>query len=178
MSTGAATARTHSGVQCESFFSELLRRHGFLLLMLPALLLLGAVYGVPIFRLLATSFGANEWSLDSYKVALTDRYMWKVLLSTLRLSAEVTAFCLLLGYPVAYLMIRSGPRWTQVLTILVVLPMWTSVLVRSYAWIVVLGRNGIVNQLLADGGLISEPLTLLYNRFGVYVAWFILCCLI
>ncbi|UXN57645.1 ABC transporter permease subunit [Phyllobacterium zundukense] len=169
MSTGAATARTHAGVQCEKFFTELLRRHGFLLLMLPALLLLGAVYGVPIFRLLATSFGANEWSLNSYEVALTDRYMWKVLLSTLRLSAEVTALCLLLGYPVAYLMIRSGPRWTQVLTILVVLPMWTSVLVRSYAWIVVLGRNGIVNQLLADGGLISEPLTLLYNRFGVYV---------
>ncbi|MCW1413813.1 ABC transporter permease subunit [Rhizobium sp. 1AS11] len=169
MSTGAVTARTCAGVRSEKFFAGLFGRHGFLLLMFPALLLLGTIYGVPIFRLLATSFGANEWSSNNYQVALTDRYMWKVLLSTLRLSAEVTAVCLLLGYPVAYLMIRTGRRWAQVLTILVVLPMWTSVLVRSYAWIVVLGRNGIINQLLTDSGLIAEPLPLLYNRFGVYV---------
>ncbi|MQW41582.1 ABC transporter permease subunit [Sinorhizobium meliloti] len=169
MSTGTVTTRKQEGVESKKFISDLLGRHGFLLLILPALLLLSSVYGVPIFRLLATSFGRDEWSLSSYKVAVTDPYMWKVLLSTLRLSAEVTALCLFLGYPVACLMIRSCPRWTQVLTVLVVLPMWTSVLVRSYAWIVVLGRNGIVNQLLIDSGLIEEPLQLLYNRFGVYV---------
>ncbi|RVI61304.1 ABC transporter permease subunit [Sinorhizobium meliloti] len=169
MSAGAAAARTHVRVQPRNFVANLLSRHGLLLLVAPALLLLGVVYGVPIFRLLVTSFGVNEWSLHNYQEALTDDYMWRVLLSTLRLAAEVTAMCLILGYPVAYLMIRTSPRWTQILAILVILPMWTSVLVRAYAWMVLLGRNGIINQALIGSGLISEPIQLLYNGFGVYV---------
>ncbi|MGY4501663.1 putative spermidine/putrescine transport system permease protein [Bradyrhizobium sp. GM24.11] len=169
MNPGEAAARTRRRVQLENIVADFLGRHGLLLLVVPALLLLGAIYGVPLFRLLVTSFGVNEWSLHNYKEALTDDYMWRVLLSTLRLAAEVTALCLILGYPVACLMIRSSPRWTQILAILIILPMWTSVLVRAYAWMVLLGRNGIINQVLINSGLISEPLQLLYNRFGVYV---------
>lgn len=163
MSTGTVS------VQKTHLVADFLGRHGLLLLTLPALLLLGAIYGVPLFRLLVTSFGANEWSMHNYSEALGDEYIRSVFFETFRLAAEVTVLCLILGYPVAYLMIRSSPRWAQILTVLVILPVWTSSLVRACAWIILLGRNGLVNHALIDGAVISEPLHLLYNRFGVYV---------
>lgn len=155
--------------QQQKVVADVLERCGVWLLVLPALLLLTAVYGLPIFKLLMISFGSDGWSLHNYRDVLSDGYIWRSLLGTLRLAGEVTLFCILLGYPVAYLMVKSTPRWSQILAILVVLPLWTSVLVRAYAWMVLLGRNGVVNRVLIDSGLLSEPLQLLYNRLGVYV---------
>ncbi|WFU14595.1 ABC transporter permease subunit [Bradyrhizobium sp. CB3481] len=165
----ARAANFKAQVDIKTVAAEFLDRHGALLLVFPALGLLGTVYGAPLFKLLMTSFGADGWSLHNYREVLRDAYMWKVLLGTVRLGVEVTALCLLLGYPVAYLMIRSSPRWAQILAILVILPVWTSTLVRAYVWMVLLGRNGLINQGLISSGLIAEPLQLLYNRFGVYV---------
>lgn len=169
MSAKDAIAGMRMDGQQQHVLADFLERRGVGLLILPALILLTAVYGVPIFKLLLTSFGSGTWSLQTYKDVLNDGYMWRVLLGTLRLAGEVTLLCILLGYPIAYLMVRSTPRWSQILAILVVLPLWTSALVRAYAWMVLLGRNGVINQALIDSGVISEPLQLLYNRFGVYI---------
>ena len=78
----------------------------------------------------------------------------------------MTFCCLLLGYPVAFLLATTTPLWRTLGFAFVMLPLWTSVLVRTYAWMVLLGRNGIINRILIDSGMIDEPLPLL-NSDGV-----------
>jgi putative spermidine/putrescine transport system permease protein len=94
----------------------------------------------------------------------------KILMRTFSISAVVTLFCLLLGYPLAYWLSTLTPRQANILMILVLVPFWTSILVRSAAWIVLLQSNGLVNRSLMELGLISEPLPLLFNRLGVIIA--------
>jgi putative spermidine/putrescine transport system permease protein len=94
----------------------------------------------------------------------------KILLRTFQISAVVTFFCLLLGYPLAYWLSTLSPRQANILMILVLVPFWTSILVRSAAWIVLLQSNGLVNRSLLELGFISEPLPLLFNRLGVIIA--------
>lgn len=93
-----------------------------------------------------------------------------VLLRTFEISVVVTLACLVIGYPLAYRLATLPPKIANPLMILVLLPFWTSLLVRSAAWIVVLQREGPVNQALLWLGLIAEPVQLVFNRTGVYVA--------
>jgi len=93
-----------------------------------------------------------------------------VLGRTLWISGVVTLVCLLLGYPVAYFIARQPPGRAAVLLFLVLLPFWTSLLVRTVAWVVLLQREGILNNLLLSLGLVSEPVRMIFNRFAVYVA--------
>jgi putative spermidine/putrescine transport system permease protein len=93
-----------------------------------------------------------------------------VLGSTLAIGGEVTALCLVLGYPLAWLYVR-GPGWARTILILIVLlPLLTSVVVRTFAWIVILGRLGIVNSTLIALGFINTPLRLLYSEGGLAFA--------
>lgn len=89
---------------------------------------------------------------------------------TFAISAAVTVLCVLVGYPVAYVIAGAPERVTNLLLILILLPLWTSVLVRTSAWMVLLQNQGIVNELLLGSGLTSRALQLIYNRSGVYIA--------
>jgi putative spermidine/putrescine transport system permease protein len=93
-----------------------------------------------------------------------------VLGRTLWISAMVTLLCLLLGYPVAYVIAAQSPGRAGVLLFLVLLPFWTSLLVRTVAWVVLLQKEGVLNSLFLSLGLVHEPLKMIYNRFAVYVA--------
>ena len=93
-----------------------------------------------------------------------------ILLRTLWMSVLVTAWCLLLGYPLAYFMANQPPRVANLLMILVLLPFWTSILVRVAAWIVLLQNEGPINRALIGLGVIDSPLQLVFNRSGVYIA--------
>ena len=99
-----------------------------------------------------------------------ERIYVDVLLRTFWMSLVVTVCCLVLGFPVAYLMANLSTRHSNMLMVFVLLPFWTSVLVRVAAWIVLLQNEGLVNRLLMWLGLTDSPLQLLFNRFGVYVA--------
>ncbi|HSV81824.1 MAG TPA: ABC transporter permease [Ramlibacter sp.] len=94
----------------------------------------------------------------------------RILLRTFGISAVVTLFCLLLGYPLAYWLSTLPERRANILMILVLVPFWTSILVRVAAWIVLLQREGLVNKALQATWLIDEPLALLFNRTGVVIA--------
>lgn len=107
---------------------------------------------------------------DIVKVDTDSAAFSRILLRTFEISAVVTLFCLLLGYPLAYWLSTLSPRQANILMILVLVPFWTSILVRSAAWIVLLQSNGLVNRSLLELGLISEPLPLLFNRLGVIIA--------
>ena len=110
------------------------------------------------------------YGLGQYGRFLGDWFSLRVLGATLRLGAEVTVACLVLGFPLAWLHARS-PGWARsAITLVVLLPLLTSVVVRTFAWIVILGRQGIVNNALAGMGLIETPLRLLYTEGGVVAA--------
>lgn len=104
------------------------------------------------------------------RAAEANRIYLDVLWRTMTISATVTLLCLLLGFPVAMLLTQVKERTADALMILVLLPFWTSLLVRTAAWVVVLQREGMVNSLLLKLGLIAEPIALIYNRTGVLVA--------
>jgi putrescine transport system permease protein len=87
----------------------------------------------------------------------------------MKVAAVSTVFCLLIGYPMAYAIARSGSAWRNVLLMLIILPFWTSFLLRVYAWIGLLKNNGVINNVLLSLGIIHEPLTLLQTDFSVYV---------
>ncbi len=89
---------------------------------------------------------------------------------TLTVSLGVTALCLLIGYPVAAVMSRAGPRAASWMLMLVLVPFWTSLLVRSTAWVILLQNEGLVNKSLIALGLIDQPLALIFNRAGVFIA--------
>lgn len=128
----------------------------------------------PLALLLLISFQADvemsRFGLNQYSRFLLDPFSLKVLGSTLWLGVQVTGLCLLLGFPLAYAHVRA-PRWAQgVLMLIIVLPLLTSVVVRTFAWIVILGRQGIVNNALISLGLAETPLRLLYTEAGLVVA--------
>ena len=100
----------------------------------------------------------------------SNRIYLDVLLRTVGISASVTLLCLVLGFPLALLLTQVRDRLADWLMVLVLLPFWTSLLVRTAAWVVLLQREGIVNGALMKLGVIAEPLTLIYNRTGVLVA--------
>jgi putative spermidine/putrescine transport system permease protein len=121
----------------------------------------------PVFRLMLLSVEGG--TLEFYEKALTDGLYVKVLLGTLEIGVYVSAACLVLGYPVAHFLATAPRRWAVVGFIFLLLPFWTSLLVRTYAWMVLLGRNGVINRLLLEAGLVTEPLPLLYNMAGVLI---------
>ncbi len=140
---------------------------GAIALSVPAMLLLLALFAAPLLRLLALSVAGG--SLVAYERALTNELYLRVIFETFKIAAIVTLLTLALGYPVAYVMATSGRAWQLVGIAFVLLPFWTSILVRTYAWMVMLGRNGVVNRALIGWGVIDSPLPLLNNLAGVLI---------
>src|SRR5215510_47613 len=134
---------------------------------LPALILLLVFFLFPVVRMLG--FSLEGGTLDWYAKALGEQLYLRVFWNTFEIALFVTAICLLLGYPLGFLIATTSPGWATLGFIFVLLPLWTSVLVRTYAWMVLLGRNGVFNRWLIDIGLISDPLPLLHNFTGVLI---------
>jgi putative spermidine/putrescine transport system permease protein len=133
----------------------------------PALLFLSLAYVGPVAYFLASSFidGDGGLSLQNYARLFGSTTYVTTIMTTLKLSVTTMLLCLAIGYPVAYLMATT--RAGASLVLLVVLPFWTSYLVRTFAWIILLGRNGTINSTLMSLGLIDSPLELSYNFFAV-----------
>ena len=110
------------------------------------------------------------WNLDNYRAILQQATYTRVMLRTLRIAVLVTLGCLALAYPFAYFLARRVTRWRGALIILVLIPFWTSFLIRTYAWMSILARNGVVNSVLRGLGLIQQPIQLLYTVGAVVVA--------
>jgi putrescine transport system permease protein len=108
-------------------------------------------------------------SLANYLFLLTDSLYFEAYISSLRIAAISTAICLLVGYPIAYGIARMQGPMQSLLLMLVVLPSWTSFLVRIYAWMGLLRNNGIINNVLLSLGLVDEPIRLLNTELAVYI---------
>ncbi|MER8996011.1 ABC transporter permease [Mesorhizobium sp. M0678] len=140
------------------------------LLLLPLLLLLFFSFLYPVGRMLVGSLFDPDFTLDNYVRMFVEPLYLKVLLRTLWIAFATTLCAFLLGYPVAYAMARAGGRLTLCIAACVLIPLWTSVLVRSYAWIILLQRNGILNNILTETGILEQPLRLIYTEGAVMIA--------
>jgi ABC-type spermidine/putrescine transport system permease subunit I len=128
-----------------------------------------AVYLYPLTRLVAWSFFSPGFTLQHYAKLFGEPAYFRAFRNTAEISVGVTLVSLVLGYPLAYLMTAVSPRVRALLVVLVLVPFWTSVLVRTFAWMIILGRRGLINQVLTHWGLIDRPLALIYNMLGVQI---------
>lgn len=111
----------------------------------------------------------QEFSFANYVLLTDDALYWKSYLSSVQIALISTFLILLIGYPIAYGMARSRKEWRTTLLMLVILPFWTSFLIRVYSWISILKPEGLLNQLLLSVGIISEPLNILPSTLAVYI---------
>lgn len=115
---------------------------------------------------------AQRWllaTLDNYRFLLEDKLYWISYLRSIKIALISTLLCLLVGYPMAYAIARARAPWRNILLLLIILPFWTSFLLRIYAWMVMLGKHGLINNMLMGAGLIQQPLQLLYTDMAVYL---------
>lgn len=143
-------------------------------LALPLALFFALFFAAPLLLLIWISFQADRQmtgglGLAQYAGFLGDRLNLQVLTDTLLLGAKATSLCLIAGYPLAWLCTRVSARLQALLIFLIVLPIVTSVVVRTFAWIVILGRRGMVNEAIVALGLSSQPLHLLFSETGVII---------
>ena len=146
-----------------------LRPDANLLLVLPAAAVVLTCFVWPVVNLLELSFTQPRPGFANYTALVTRPVYLRVLWNTAVISATVDLFCLLIGYPVAYVMATASPRTRRLLIFVVLIPFWSSVLVRSFAWMVLLQRNGLINDMLIGLGLLQRPAQLVYNRIGVLI---------
>ena len=140
----------------------------FFNLSLPSLITILIVVFIPVFWLSSLSFfdRAGDLSWENYDRIFQSQLYIKTFIITLKISFITLFFCILLGYPLCYWLSQLPDRLAGILMIFVLLPFWTSILVRTYAWLVILQRNGIINDTLISIGWIDEPLQLAHNLTG------------
>ncbi|GAU80206.1 ABC transporter permease [Bosea sp. BIWAKO-01] len=147
------------------------REQGLMLLLAsPAVIVIVALVVLPVGWLMGQSFYDNGFTLENYRRIFSEDVYWRSFILTFRIALMVTVLTLILGYPVAYAAAHVRRPWDVLILSFVILPFWTSVLVRAYAWLVLLQRTGVANQVLERLGLISEPLALVHNELGTVIA--------
>ena len=143
-------------------------------LLAPVTIWLGLFFLVPLLLILAYSFGTSGiyggitlgFNPGNYLKVFDPLYL-EIIGRTFFIAALNTLLCLALGYPLAYFIVFKGRRWRNALVLLVMVPFWTSLLIRAYAWVVILGGNGIANRTLQFLGITDEPLTLIFTPEAV-----------
>jgi ABC-type spermidine/putrescine transport system permease subunit I len=139
-----------------------------ILLVAPLVIYMVVLYALPVASMLLRSVNEPTWSLDHYRELTSDSVFLNTLVNTLYTAGIVTFGTLVLGYPVALALVRTK-RMAPLILVIILLPFWTSVLVRSYAWMVLLGRHGLINEALMAAGMIDRPLRILNTPLAVYI---------
>ncbi len=139
-------------------------------LLFPGIVLLCFFLVLPLLSsLIPTVFPESSFSLQLYIDFFKDSYFMAVLGRTLSISLIVTIFCAVLGLPAAYVISGVSKKWRGILIALTLFPLLTNSVIRSFAWITILGKNGVINNLLMIFGVITEPMSLLYTDFSIII---------
>lgn len=139
------------------------------LLLGPALLVLAAVFMIPLGRLFTLAFTDPAGTWVPFQILLESSVYRRVLLNTLVVALAVTAICAILAWPVAYVLSRLKGVWFVIALYGVLFPFWISVLARTFAWMLLLERNGPLNRMLVGSGMTDGPVALLFNNTGVVI---------
>lgn len=145
-----------------------MRKKAIYMLLLPGILLITLFLIIPLFSTLFMTFkGENGLTLSRYYAFFSDKYHMTIYFRTLKLALITTAICVFLGFPTSYYISRANKNVKGLYIIFAVFPLLTSAVVRSFSWMVILGRKGIINTLLMKLSLIDKPLNILYNEFSI-----------
>ena len=156
--------------------AELTRQHAreqwsLLSLVIPALLTIAFVVLLPVSWLFYLSFTGDDggFSLENYQRMVEYKSYYRIFITTFQVSILTTLICIALGYPLSFFLAQLPPRWAGFFMLAVLLPFWTSLLVRTYAWLVLLQRQGLLNELAMHIGFWSEPVKLVHKMTGTLI---------
>lgn len=135
----------------------------------PVIAFLFVFFVLPVGALMLRSVTDPHWGLQNFTELLATGTYARVLFNTFLVAAAVTLVSLIVGYPLAWLMVMLPQRWQQLLLAILLMSMWTSLLARTYAWLVLLQKTGVINRLLMFLGVIDQPLALVNNLTGVVI---------
>lgn len=142
---------------------------GYLYLLIPPGIFLLLLFLLPLLTVVYRALFEPAFGIGNFVTILGSSTHLRVLLFTFRLAAEVALLCLLIAYPVAYVISRAGERMMHLALAFVLIPFWTSVVIRTYAWVALFQRNGLVNDVLLQLGIVGEPVKFIYNDIGVLI---------
>lgn len=173
MTVTAKTADSSMKQESNTFISKILSVNGlkWLLLIIP-LVYVGLTMVIPLIFILGQSFITDDGiSFEYFKTALTQPLYLKVMWITLRTGIVVTVVCILIAYPMAYLSVRAKKSgWRRIITGGVLIPYWISMLVRIFAWQIILSNTGPINKILVALGIVEQPVQLLYTSTAVVIS--------
>ena len=139
------------------------------IMLVPGLVILLVCLAIPLLRVLAPSIFSEGYPFQSYVEFFKDEYYLKIFLRTVRIAVITTAVCMVGGIPTAYFISRCDKKWRGLLLAASIFPMMTNSVIRSFAWINILGSNGIINKFLLVLGLADKPMKLLYTDFAIII---------
>ena len=159
----AMTARAEGTRHKRAFVGARKSSFGYLL---PALILVVIFFIVPVLMLLMRSVLEPQPGFQNYETLLGSTTYLRIFLNTFLVAGVVTAISIVIGYPVAWLLAVMPEKWSRLVLAIIILSMWTNLLARTYAWMVLLQRTGVINKSLIGLGLIEQPLPLVNNLAG------------
>lgn len=139
------------------------------MMLAPGLIILLLCLGLPLISVLAPTFTAGQYPLSAYVEFFQDEYYRKILFRTLKIAVITTGICMVGGIPTAYFISRCDKKWRGLLLAASIFPMMTNSVIRSFAWINILGSNGIINRILLALNVADKPMKLLYTDFAIII---------
>lgn len=139
------------------------------MMLAPGLIILLLCLGLPLISVLAPTFTAGQYPLSAYVEFFQDEYYRKILFRTLKIAVITTGICMAGGIPTAYFISRCDKKWRGLLLATSIFPMMTNSVIRSFAWINILGSNGIINRILLALNVADKPMKLLYTDFAIII---------
>ncbi len=139
------------------------------LLLVPCIVMLIVFLVLPLLSVIMPTVFKESFSLEAYVQYFKDEYYRQIFFRTLRIAGLSAIICMILGVPTAYFISRCKRKWRGILIAISIFPILTNSVVRSFAWIQILGKNGIINSLLMQWNIIEEPMTMLYTEFSILI---------
>lgn len=136
-------------------------------MVLPGLVILAVCLFLPLLRVVVPSFHTGSYPFSTYVEFFQDEYYLKIFMRTVKVAFLTTGVCMAAGVPTAYFISRCRKKWRGILLSVSIFPLMTNSVIRSFAWINILGSNGIVNRFLMAAGFVEKPVKLLYTDFAI-----------
>lgn len=146
-----------------------MKKRSAFVMVVPGLVILAVCLFLPLLRVLIPTLHTGEYPLSAYVEFFQDEYYLKIFIRTVKVAFLTTAICMILGVPTAYFISRCQKKWRGILLSVSIFPMMTNSVIRSFAWINILGSNGLINRFLMMTGIVEKPMKLLYTDFAIII---------
>ncbi|ADL05579.1 ABC transporter permease [Lacrimispora saccharolytica] len=146
-----------------------MKKSSAFIMVVPGLVILAVCLFLPLLRVLIPSFHTGDYPFSAYVDFFRDEYYLKIFMRTVKVAFLTTAVCMTAGVPTAYFISRCRKKWRGILLSVSIFPLMTNSVIRSFAWINILGSNGIINRFLLAAGFLEKPAKLLYTDFSIII---------